>query len=302
VAVDFIDLRTGKLLSVDGKPDEPGEWVPVLEAEPLYPQMVGSQVDPKDRTADGKFDRSFLSPEKAYRIGRDFLAHCIRYGFPLKLIQETFGSGARILELGCGSEIPMFRTLTMDLQAVKRSKPALYVGCDLNRVKYHPQVSGIDTHILEETNAITQRDRVPDVPFDFIFSFEVLEHMDKNPDGEAFLDGIFDYARRRPQRENKPCTVVLSTPVNNGLIAKNHIYEWRRSELRRAFESRGGRVVAEYGTFSSIADIVPVLTPAEREVWNTMAKYHSPHTMTAFFSSAHPEAARNILWHVEVAP
>jgi hypothetical protein len=170
---------------------------------------------------------------------------------------------------------------------------------DLNRVKYNPRVSGIESTILAETNIITQFDRIPDEVFDLVVSFEVVEHMDK-PDGLLFVERVVQAARRKAEREGKPGLVLLSTPVNGGRIAKNHIYEWQRGELRRAFEGLGGVIESEYGTFSNLRDLAPALSSYEQFVWNQLSDYHSPDVLTAVFSARHPEVARNIAWLVSV--
>lgn len=297
-----IDTKTGRVYTPETVPTDTIGMVlmPVLEAEPYFAQYTASAASPRERVEGGRYDRSHLSPEKAYRLGRDYLAHCLRYGWPMNVIREHVGPGGRILEMGCGKEIPMFRALTCDHSAVVHYKPTLYVGADLNEIQYRPEITGCRSIILPRTNIIDNPSAMPDEPFDIIVSFEVLEHMDK-PDGERFLDAMVRYARRKPEREGKPCIILLSTPVNGGAIAKNHIYEWQRSELRRAWKKRGARVVREFGTFSNLAELVHRLTPAEREVWNSMVDYHSPHTLSCFFSAMHPEAARNIAWHVEVS-
>jgi hypothetical protein len=294
----LMNLKTGRLANGHNVVED-GHWVPVAEAEPFFTQEVVSKASPVERTSDGKFDRSHLSPEHAYRIGRDYLAHCIRYGWPMKVIKERFGVGARILELGCGKELPMFRTLTCDHSATTHYKPSRYVGIDLNRVKYNPNVNGIRTTILSEVNVVTQPEKIPDEVFDLVASFEVVEHMGKD-DGTRFLDAIISSARRKILREDKVGVALISTPVNGGTIAKNHIYEWQRGELRRAIEALGGTVVGEHGTFSNIKELVNVLTPVERQLWNSLADYHTPHVLSCLFSANHPEAARNVAWLVEV--
>lgn len=305
-AEGLICLHTG-MLALRGKelPLESASgighmWVPVLEGEPHFAQVTSSSSSPTGRTDDSRFDTTHLSPEKAYRIGRDYLAHCIRYGFPMKVIKESFGAGARIMEMGCGKEIPLFRTLTCDHSAVKYYKPSQYCAADLNTIKYHPKVSGIETKILSKTNCVDNPEKIPDWTFDVIVSFEVLEHMGKK-DGEKFLDAMVAFARRKPEREDgAPGMIILSTPVNGGKIAKNHMYEWQMSELERAFLKRGCKILAKYGTFSNIRNIERALNDAQRQVWNDLAAYHSPHVLSCIFSAMYPEAARNICWKVEV--
>lgn len=298
----LVSLSSGRLLAPGEDPSgDRGPWVPALEAEPHFTQTVGSEVDPKERSADGRFDKSHLAPEKVWRIGRDFIAHCIRYAYPMKVIRENFGAGARIVELGCGKDLATFRTITMDHGAVRYYKPVRYVGVDLNPIMYKPVVTGIDTLLLERTNIVDEFDKIPDEVFDLVVSWEVIEHMGKD-DGNRFLDAAVKLARRKAERENKPGMILLSTPVNNGNVAKNHIYEWHLGELRRAWNNRGCHVLAEYGTFADLSQLLPVLTREERVCWNQLAAFHSPHTLSAMFSANHPEAARNVVWNVLVEP
>lgn len=294
----FIDARTGKIIKAGDQVPSGAVLLKLEDAEPYFPQRTGSDANPWGRTSDG-YDRSHLSPEHAYRIGRDYLAHCIRYGWPMKVIRERFGPGARIFEMGCGKELPLFRTMTCDHSAVTRYKPARYVGADLNRVKYYPQVNGVESTILSETNIVTEPEKLPDEVFDLVISFEVLEHMPKEA-GLRFLDAAVSIARRKSEREGKPGLCLFSTPVNGGTIAKNHIYEWALGEMERGWTSRGCRVVEKFGTFANLRDLIEVLTPGERSVWNSLASYHSPDVLTAVFSANHPEVARNCAWLVEV--
>lgn len=303
--VALICLMTGNVCVRGGNPPNMTPdgrehmWVPVVDAEPYYTQRVGSDSESTDRTQDGRFDKTHLSPEHAYRIGRDYLAHCIRYGWPMKVVKERLGAGARIIEFGCGKELPLFRTLTCDHSAVTHYKPKRYVGMDLNKVKYNPRVTGIDSLVMSEMNCVENFAAIPDEVFDLTISFEVVEHMDK-PDGLRFLDSMVRVARRKSEREGKPGLLLLSTPVNGGKIAKNHVYEYGRGELRRAIEKLGCTIEEEYGTFSNIRDLVGALSVHEEYVWNQLAKYHSPDVLTALFSCNHPEVARNIAWLVNV--
>lgn len=297
----FIDAITGQITEAESLPnDEAGRmWLRLEDAEPYFPQRSESPAKPLERTIDGRFDKSHLSPEHAYRINRDYLAHCIRYGWPMKVVRERIGVGGRIFELGCGREIPFFRTLTCDHSAMKHYKPSRYVGADLNFIKYRPAVNGINTTILSETNVVSQPQHIPDDVFDIVLSFEVLEHMDKS-DGLTFLETMIAIARRKAERENGVGLILLSTPVNGGVIAKNHIYEWHRGELRRAFQTRGCDIIAEHGTFSNYKPLLNVLSQEEVNVWNALCSYHSVDVLSAIFSANHPEVARNVAWLVEV--
>ena len=242
--------------------------LPVLEAEPYYEQNRSTNAEPGERTADGKFDKSSLDPERRYRMNRDYVAHALRYGWPMRVLRASYGVGATIAELGCGADLPMFRTIVMDLSATSYYKPARYVGVDLNKIRYKPQVGGINAVYLENTNLVNNPEVLPDWDYDLIVSFEVLEHMGKE-DGLKFLDIATNLAKNSVRRKltagktNPTCTILLSTPVGNGSTPKNHIYEWKRSELQRAWNRLGVRIVAQFGMFNNLRDLEDELTKAE---------------------------------------
>lgn len=292
-----LSVETGKIYRKGDVIPDGETLLPIVDAEPHYEQYVRSRAGARE---DRDFDTTHLSPENSWGIGRDYIAHALRYGWPMNVIREHLQAGARILEMGCGAEIPMFRTLCGDASAVKYYKPSVYCGADLNKVRYKPNTKGCETIILEETNIVTNPEAVPEhaFPFDLIVSFEVIEHMDKVPHGDIFLDQMFRFARQGPAGTR--CLLLVSTPVNDGQIARNHIYEWRRNELHMGFARRGGKVLRQFGMYSNLRPLLKALTPAEIEVWNSMADFHSPHMLSCFFSVNHPEVARNIAWLVEV--
>lgn len=276
--------------------------VPVVDGEPHYTQVARSAATAYGRVDSGRFDTSHLSPENTYRIGRDYIAHTLRYGCVLNVVRKLIGAGGSILEMGAGKELPALRTMLMDHSAVTDYKPAVYVAADLNPFKYRPAVNGIDIRLLDCTNLVTHPERVPSgMNFDLVLSFEVLEHMDK-ADGEKFLDAMFEFAKRKPaSTPGAKSWILLSTPVNNGMVAKNHIYEWRRIELARALVKRGGNIINEWGMYANFNDIVPRLSRSEIELWNKMASFHSPHLLACMFAVDKPDIARNITWLVEVS-
>ena len=280
--------------------------LPALEAEPYYEQYRSTTALPQERTADGKFDKSSLDPERRYRLNRDYVAHALRYGWPMRVLRANYGAGATIAELGCGADLPMFRTMVMDLSATSYYKPKRYVGVDLNKIRYKPQVSGINSVYLENTNLLRSPEVLPDWDYDLIISFEVLEHMGKE-DGLQFLEIAVNLAKTSVRRkleagQKKPtCMILLSTPVGNGLTPKNHIYEWKRSELQRAWNHLGVRIAAQFGMFSNLTELQSELTEAEWQVFRRLTRFHSPETLVSMFSCLHPSVARNIAWEIVVS-
>ena len=74
-------------------------------------------------------DKTFLSIDNAEDRGfihRDYIAHCLRWTHVIKRLYErkTYQT-ARILDVGCGRELPFAKTLYSSKLA-----PAIYLGVD----------------------------------------------------------------------------------------------------------------------------------------------------------------------------
>src|SRR4029077_2190422 len=78
-----------------------------------------------------EYDRTHLSIDMAEErmiIHRDYLAHCMRWSHVAKfLMQHKRYASARILEAGCGKEMPLPRMIYSN-----RMSGAEYVGVDVN--------------------------------------------------------------------------------------------------------------------------------------------------------------------------
>ena len=84
--------------------------------------------------ATGKtVDKTFLSIDNAEDRGfihRDYIAHCLRWTHVIKRLYErkTYQT-ARILDIGCGRELPFAKTLYSSKLA-----PAMYFGVDVGPI------------------------------------------------------------------------------------------------------------------------------------------------------------------------
>lgn len=81
-------------------------------------------------------------------------------------------------------------------------------------------------------------------------------------------------------------------------LAGNHIHEYTEFELRNYLE-KYFVVKKQYGTFASQKDIKPVLTDAEKKLWDALREYYDVNMFSVLFAPNHPAESRNILWVLE---
>jgi SAM-dependent methyltransferase len=226
-----------------------------------------------------RFDQTQLRATKyGERVHRDYAAHFFKWGFATRHI----GPEDRVLEVGCGSELPLVNVLRMG----GRYNPASYVGADLNKVSvYRPEWATIHDHF----NFV---DRYLELATEDAYTvgvcIEAIEHMNAE-DGLKLLEGF----RTLLTDDGK---LILSTPVFNGRAAKNHIHEYTIPELQAAIEHTGWQVEARYGTFASYRDIVKVATPEHRQVLDGIRQLYSEEVTACFLAPLYPDHSRNNVW------
>ena len=84
----------------------------------------GRTIDKTHLSIDQAEDRGFLH--------RDYIAHCLRWSHIVKHLQQKKRyKKARILDIGCGKEMPLIKTLyTMKMT------PKEYIAIDINKIKF----------------------------------------------------------------------------------------------------------------------------------------------------------------------
>jgi 2-polyprenyl-3-methyl-5-hydroxy-6-metoxy-1,4-benzoquinol methylase len=217
------------------------------------------------------------------QIHRDYIAHCLRWSYVLKQVKI----GMRIIDVGCGS-FPLLKALYSN-----KLKPSLYLGVDLRKsviekmmaFKTNFPVIGVNTDI--RVDKLSHAGSLCDEAFDIAVCLEVVEHFE-----ERYVDHVLSEVRRVLKVGG---LLLLSTPNFNGSAAKHHIHEYTAEEL--------GKHIWKYftvekmiGTFASQRDIEPVLSPAEREVYEGLKSWFKPEIISVMFSALHPLESRNILW------
>lgn len=241
----------------------------------------------RPQNLDRRFDQTQLkSTAHGKVVHRDYAAHFFRWGFASNFVKQ---GKTRILDVGCGQEWPIARTLTHKLADV----PKQYLGVDLNRVQKKPGMAW--SEVRDEFNFVDRHlELVKEFgkqSFDLATCFEVIEHMHP-PDGRKLLMAVADLVKPGG-------TFLLSTPVFNGKAAANHIHEYTVDELAGMIaKTNKWDLTKRYGTFASWNDLKKVITKAERELYEELHEYYSHEVLSCFLAPKYPDASRNIIWHL----
>jgi len=231
-------------------------------------------------------NKTQLDIEKAEERGivhRDYIAHCLRWTHILKYAKI----GQSWCDIGCGN------FMLAKVLYSNKYKPFIYVGIDVREslqnvipktnfdIKFIPgNFVEMDLSILKNYN------------FDNIVAFEILEHNTKE-NGIKLLENI-------KKISSTNTNIFLSTPnYNKKDKARNHIYEWEFNELKEEL-LKHFTIISVYGTFASQADIYPVLSPSEKELFTSLKKYYDSNLLSIIFAPNYPEHSRNCLWYLKI--
>jgi len=266
--------------------------------------------------ARGKsIDKTYLSIDNAEDRGfihRDYIAHCLRWTHVLKRLYErkTYQT-ARILDVGCGRELPMAKMLYSS-----KLIPAAYFGVDVGPVNDEDfqKLKGdmaLRTKIFEETNfleldyddfGVNKTDPIehwnnhgPNI----VTCFEVLEHVEPKM--------MFDMLEHMKRLTTPDARFFISTPCwNRTDCAANHVNEMLYESLGAGFERHGFVVENVYGTFASIRDYEHLLGETKcsgdpdtlRDVFNQLRAYYDTNFLSCIFAPLFPAQSRNCLWEL----
>ena len=231
--------------------------------------------DPRD------FDTTSCT-QSAYkdRIHRDYAAHFFRWGFTQRFIRN----GMMVLDIGCGSDQPVPRTLTDKMSAV----PKQYVGVDFDAVKQRNHFAWIDIIPSFDFTKSWKTLLTKYGQFDVLVSLEVIEHMHK-ASGRKLLRGAHALMK-------DDGVFLLSTPCYDGRrMAKNHIHEYWIKELETEIVKAGFVVEGRYGTFMDVKELKKA-TPEHRKVAAELSKYYSNEIISCFLAPLYPDVSRNNIW------
>lgn len=243
-------------------------------------------------------DTTYLSIDNATERGfihRDYIAHCLRWSH---VIKQLYAKGAyktaRILDIGCGRELPLAKTLYSSRLIVEK-----YVGVDFGPIEAAAFHTGkFPIKLFPNTDFLKFEEMVSgdEAIFTHLTCFEMLEHVEPQHCQRLL---------RAMHRIMKGTDAVLymSTPIWDGMnVAANHVNEMKYHALGWMLEELGFHIVDVHGTFASQKDYVHKLSPAHRETFNDLSEYYDSNLLSCIFAPFYPEHSRNAMWVLKAAP
>ena len=275
-------------------------------------------------------DNTHLSIDQANARGflhRDYIAHCHRWSHVIKYLglKQRYKT-ARVLDIGCGKDVPMGRTLYSSKMSpewyvgIEYNKANTIIGQDIlaNKAKFNGDVMGsvnfptdfssvdgmfrIDGKTMYDQltgdkgekpeDAYWQSNKWPNI----ITSFEVLEHVEP---GHA-VDMLKAMHEILSISEG---VAFISTPNWDPHVgaAGNHVNEMKYEALGAVIEAIGFKVEATYGTFASIRDYKDQLeADGHLPLFNKLREYYDTNILATIFAPLYPQHSRNALWKLSV--
>jgi 2-polyprenyl-3-methyl-5-hydroxy-6-metoxy-1,4-benzoquinol methylase len=255
-------------------------------------------------------DKTFLSIDNAEDRGfihRDYISHCLRWTHVVKRLYERKSyQTARILDIGCGRELPFAKTLYSSKLA-----PAMYFGVDagpildeevakIAKTQKFPHKLWEKTNFLEleQEDVVVRSDGCPSNQDDgvlpnIVISFEVLEHVEPKM--------MFDMLEKMKLLTSEDVRLFISTPCwNRTDCAANHVNEMTYEALGAGFERHGFVVENVYGTFASIRDYSHLLSTQQipESVFAKLREYYDTNFLSCVFAPLFPAQSRNCLWEL----
>lgn len=243
---------------------------------------------------DREFDKTHLSIDTAAErvmFHRDYIGHLFRWSHVIKHLYASKNyQSARIIDVGCGKEIPLARALYSN-----KMSGATYCGIDLNKLEMPEMVrkannnGKITASIMGQTDATSLG--LGDIPFrpNIVTSFEAFEHM--HPEAARRL------IERAYEWLEDDGYFFFSTPCWNGKAAANHINETKYAPLGALIEDCGFQIKEHYGAFASIADYKDHFTRDQLTMFNRLRDYFDTNVLSAIIAPAiDPAFARNVHW------
>lgn len=224
---------------------------------------------------------------------RDYLAHLMRWWHILKSVM----AGERICDFGCGNGF------LLEILYRNRSGIASYIGLDIREQTLKKAIDKwgkLPWAKFIAIDLIQSPFNYSAIRADRVVSFEVMEHVGKQ-NAETFLEHFRDCGK-------PTATYYLSTPNYDAKVgaADNHTYdsgdgrgsvpqEFAHQELE-AHIQKFFTIEKKFGTFASIKDYKPLMTPWQKEMFNALSEYYEPNMLSIMMAPMFPEVARNTLW------
>lgn len=266
----------------------------------------GKTIDTTHLSADTAFERGI--------VHRDLISHCLRWTHVCRWMhQGNRYRDAVVLDVGCGVDLPLAKTLYTNRMAVKQ-----YVGLDYNRpTKFKTEMfhtgkmpvrafGGVDfsrdVTVRDDGYTIAGIEGVFELPT-VITCFEVLEHVEP-AHARRMLERMHELMETA-RAAGKDCTTFISTPCWDAQVgeADNHVSEIKRDALGAVIEDLGMKIVGNWGTFASQRDYKAELAKQYGDVGQIMfaklSTYYDSNYVATLFAPLFPEHSRNNLWELK---
>lgn len=248
-----------------------------------------------------KIDKTYLSVDKAEERGfihRDYIAHCLRWSHVIKRLGEKHAfRSARILDIGCGRELPLAKLLYSSKYIVEQ-----YYGVDVGPIN-DSALSAFDSgkfpiKVWENTNILEiQSQDLGDLGINWATMFEVAEHVEP-----LMLIDMLVHIRKLMTHDG---TFFVSTPCwNRTDVAANHVNEMTYEAFGALLEGCGWNIANVSGTFASIRDYeskLHVLGDQIPGIFNKLRSYYDTNFLSCIFAPLFPAQSRNCLWELTPA-
>lgn len=271
-------------------------------------------------------DHTHLSLDQAERRGflhRDYISHCLRWTHVANFLMEHQKyKTARVLDVGCGIDLPMAKMLYSSRLIVED-----YVGVDYNspgKFNLEPFKNGkfplhaygdvefpkdlvLNAKPGEVTEAKDLRytvgkdnDEWHELPTVITF-FEVFEHIEP-AHGRNMLVQVLKLLVAGGG------TLFMSTPCYNKQVgaADNHVSETTYQALGALLEDLGFAIIGKWGTFASQKDykdqFLKDYGDQGRDIWAKLTEYYDSNYLATVLAPLYPEHSRNVLWQLKAAP
>lgn len=244
-------------------------------------------------------DKTFLSIDTAEERGfihRDYIAHCMRYSHVMKRLAERKSyATARLLDIGCGRELPLAKTLYSS-----RFIPEAYFGVDVGPITDEAmqvfEAKKFPLQVWEKTDilSITMED-LGEQPANHATMFEVAEHVEPKH--------LIQMLVHIKSLLTPSGTFFCSTPCWNLTdCADNHVNEMTYEAFGAMLEQCGWAIEKVYGTFASIRDYQHLLDAdpgrghVVRQIFDQLREYYDTNFLSCIFAPIFPAQSRNCLW------
>lgn len=268
---------------------------------------------------------SIDTAEERILVHRDYIAHCIRWSHVVKfLLQKHAYKTCRVLDIGCGVDVPMAR-----LMLSNRIAPLEYIGVDYNHsskfktdifanTRFKPTTFGsvdfandkcvwFDEAADGQTCINIKGDNGEDyfaIP-NVLTCFEVLEHIEPEHVIRTLKRVKYIMEKASDFSGNIP-TFFMSTPNWNVTdTADNHVNEMKNEALGWLLEELGFAIVEQYGTFASKRDYAHLIASRFGQdafrVFDRLNDYFDSNLAANLFAPLFPREARNCFWRLSIA-